>query len=97
MAPASNSAPPRLDIDAVRVEHPLVWVNDMNTSIEPAAAKILLIVEDQALLAMGLKDQLEDGGYRVLTLADRHQEAIGIAQAIKPDLALVNIGHSRQR
>jgi DNA-binding response OmpR family regulator len=53
--------------------------------------KILLIVEDQVLLAMGLKDELEDGGYRVLELAVRHQEALGFAREVKPDLALVNI------
>ena len=57
----------------------------------PTAPKILLIVEDQLLLAMGLKDELEDGGYRVLELAVRHQEALAFARAVKPDLALVNI------
>jgi len=58
---------------------------------ETTVPKILLIVEDQLLLAMGLKDVLEDGGYRVLELAIRHQEAVGFAREIKPDLALVNI------
>jgi 1,2-diacylglycerol 3-beta-glucosyltransferase len=57
----------------------------------PIAPKILLIVEDQILLAMVLKDELEDGGYRVLELAVGHQEALGFAREIKPDLALVNI------
>ncbi len=54
-------------------------------------AKILLIVEDQVLLAMVLKDELEDSGYRVLELAIRHQEALGVARQVRPDLALVNI------
>jgi len=53
--------------------------------------KVLLIVEDQLLLAMGLKDELEDCGYRVLELAIRNQEAMGLALEVKPDLALVNI------
>jgi len=57
----------------------------------PTARKILLIVEDQVLLAMALKDELEDGGYRVLELAIGHQEALGFAKEVKPDLALVNI------
>jgi CheY-like chemotaxis protein len=56
-----------------------------------AAPKILLIVEDQILLAVGLKDELKDGGYRVLELAVRHQEALGLAREVKPDLPLVNI------
>ena len=59
--------------------------------LEMTGSKILLIVEDQILLALGLKDELEDGGYRVLGLATRHHEAIGIAREVKPDLALVNI------
>ncbi|MDB5652275.1 MAG: hypothetical protein JWL62_3795 [Hyphomicrobiales bacterium] len=53
--------------------------------------KILLIVEDEVLLAICLKDKLEDGGYRVLNLAIRHQEALGYAKECRPDLALVNI------
>ena len=56
-----------------------------------AVRKVLLIVEDQVLLAMGLKDELEDSGYRVLELAIRHQEALVFARQVKPDLALVNI------
>jgi DNA-binding response OmpR family regulator len=63
----------------------------MNASVEPTSPKILLIVEDQILLAMGLRDDLKDGGYRVLDLAIHHQEALGLAREIKPDLALVNI------
>ena len=64
----------------------------MTALSELKVPKILLIVEDQVLLAMGLQCQLEDGGYRVLELADRHQEALAIAREVKPDLALVNIG-----
>ena len=63
----------------------------MIASVELNIPKILLIVEDQILLAMVLKDELEDGGYRVLELAVRHQEALGFAREVKPDLALVNI------
>ena len=63
----------------------------MSTPTLPGVGKILLIVEDQLLLAIGLKDELEDCGYQVLELADRHQEALAIARKVKPDLALVNI------
>lgn len=57
----------------------------------PPPRKIILIVEDQILLAMELRDELEDGGYQLLKLAVRHQEALAFAREIKPDLALVNI------
>ena len=51
----------------------------------------LMIVEDEALIAMALRDELQDAGYRVLNLTDRHAEALEVARAEKPDLALVNI------
>ena len=57
----------------------------------------LLIVEDEILTAMALRDELCDAGYRVLDLTDRPQEAMDAARADKPDLALVNIdlhGHA---
>lgn len=55
------------------------------------AAKTLMIVEDEALVAMILRDVLQDAGYRVLDLTDRRAEALEVAKAEKPDLALVNI------
>jgi two-component system, response regulator PdtaR len=63
----------------------------MNNAPIVAIPKILMIVEDELLLAMLLKDELEDVGYRVLDIAARHQEALGISRKCKPDLALVNI------
>jgi DNA-binding response OmpR family regulator len=54
-------------------------------------AKTVLIVEDQLLLAMTVRDALEDHGYRVLALAIRHQEALDTVAQHRPDLALVNI------
>lgn len=53
--------------------------------------RVLLIVEDQLLIAMSLKGELEDHGYRVLDLTTRRQEALDSARADPPDLALVNI------
>ena len=53
--------------------------------------KTLMIVEDEALVATALRDALEDAGYHVLDLTDRHAEALEVARASKPDLALVNI------
>ncbi len=53
--------------------------------------RTLLIVEDDILPAMALRDELEDAGYHVLDLTGRHQEAVAAARQSKPDLALVNI------
>ncbi len=55
------------------------------------AGKTLMIVEDEALVAMALRDELQDAGYHVLDLTDRRAEALEVAKAEKPDLALVNI------
>ena len=63
----------------------------MDPAPDPPVPKILLIVEDQVPLARWLKEELQEAGYRVLGLAVRHQEALGLAREIKPDLALVNI------
>lgn len=56
-----------------------------------ASSKILLIVEDDILPAMVLKDELQDAGYQVMNLTGRHQEALAAARETKPHLALVNI------
>jgi len=63
----------------------------MNASQAEKAGKTLMIVEDEALVAMSLREELEDAGYEVLDLTDRHTEAIEVAKACKPALALVNI------
>lgn len=51
----------------------------------------LMIVEDEALVAMVLKDVLDEAGYTVLDLTTRHAEALAVARTSRPDLALVNI------
>ncbi|WGM40186.1 response regulator [Caulobacter sp. NIBR1757] len=53
--------------------------------------KTLMIVEDEALVAMILRDELVEAGYEVLDLTERHAEAVVVAKKRKPDLALVNI------
>ena len=51
----------------------------------------LMIVEDEALVATVLRDELQDAGYKVLNLTDRYAEALEVAKTEKPNLALVNI------
>lgn len=54
-------------------------------------SQTLMIVEDEALVAMILRDELQEAGYKVLDLTDRHAKALEVSKAEKPDLALVNI------
>ncbi|WP_293904237.1 response regulator [Phenylobacterium sp.] len=63
----------------------------MDRETLPGAGVTLLIVEDEILPAMALRDELEDAGYRVMDLTSRPQEALDAALGRKPDLALVNI------
>jgi DNA-binding response OmpR family regulator len=55
------------------------------------ASNTLLIAEDDVLIATVLKDELEDAGYHILDLTDRVADALEIAKASAPNLALVNI------
>jgi len=64
---------------------------NMSTPQPEKTRKTLMIVEDEVLVAMVLRDVLSEAGYEVLDLTDRHAEALEVARACKPDLALVNI------
>jgi len=61
-------------------------------SLTPASqGKTLLIVEDDILPAIDLKEELEESGFLVMDLTSRPHEALAAARDDKPDLALVNI------
>ncbi len=51
----------------------------------------ILIAEDEALIAMSVKAQLEDLGYAVIGQASTGVEALALAHSLNPDLALVDI------
>ena len=63
----------------------------MTAAKDSKTNQTLMIVEDEALVAILLRDELQNAGYKVLDLTDRHAEALKVAKAEKPDLALVNI------
>lgn len=52
----------------------------------------VLIVEDDALTAMDIAASLEDGGHRVVAVAERFPEAMAAAAVGDVDLAIVDIG-----
>jgi len=63
----------------------------MATTASANPLATLLIVEDEILPAMALRDELEDAGYRVMDLTGRREEALDAVRDCQPDLALVNI------
>jgi CheY-like chemotaxis protein len=56
----------------------------------------ILVVEDEALIAMDLQALLEGAGYRVLGPANSSAKALALIEADEPDVALldVNLGRS---
>ena len=67
----------------------------MKAAKDSKTIQTLMIVEDEALVAILLRDELQEAGYKVLDLTDRRAEALEVAKAEKPDLALVNIRLAR--
>jgi diguanylate cyclase (GGDEF)-like protein/PAS domain S-box-containing protein len=55
------------------------------------AAPTLLVVEDEAVVAMDLDGQLNEMGYRVCACVDNGRDAIDRARAERPDLILMDI------
>ncbi len=51
----------------------------------------ILIVEDEAIVALDLKMELESLGYSVVGIADTAQQAIDLARRFRPGLALMDI------
>jgi len=51
----------------------------------------VLVVEDEGLVAAGLKGQLEDIGHQVMGLAKDGEEAVRLASKIQPDLIMMDI------
>ncbi len=65
----------------------------MQNALSQEAAKPLriLIVEDEALVAMVMEASLMDAGHEVVGIADNTAEALALAGDNRPDLALVDI------
>ena len=51
----------------------------------------ILIVEDEAVTAVGLKRELTALGYQVVGMADTAEDAVHAAEEHKPDLVLMDI------
>ncbi len=57
----------------------------------PAPRARLLIVEDEAIVAMDMRQQLEDRGYDVCGIADSAADALQMTQQLAPDLVLMDV------
>ncbi len=61
------------------------------SEIKIAGAGRIMVIEDEAVIAMDLRDILKKMGHDVIGAASTHQEAIDIVNGVKPDLILSDI------
>jgi two-component system, response regulator PdtaR len=55
------------------------------------AARRILIVEDEVLLAMDIEASLREAGYEVVGVADRCRTAVELARRKRPDLVVMDV------
>jgi DNA-binding response OmpR family regulator len=67
----------------------------MTATKDSKTIQTLMIVEDEVLVAILLRDELQKAGYNVLDLTDGFDAALEVAKAEKPHLALVNVRLAR--
>jgi CheY-like chemotaxis protein len=65
-------------------------VSDRQGSSAAGAAR-LLVVEDERIVAMSLQGKLQSMGYRVAALTASGEEAVALAEQLRPDLVLMDI------
>ena len=63
----------------------------MTTEINENNSKSILIVEDESIIALNLKYDLEDLGYEVIDIVDNGDDAIYKAVEFRPDLTIMDI------
>ena len=63
----------------------------LNNPTEPTEASCILIVEDEAIVAESLKDQLINLGYQVCGKAAYGDDAMRIMENSEPDLVMMDI------
>ena len=63
----------------------------LNNPTEPTEASRILIVEDEAIVAESLKDQLINLGYQVCRTAANGEDAMRIMEHSEPDLVMMDI------
>ena len=63
---------------------------------DPVACHKILIIEDEALVALEIERMLTAAGYRVVGVADTMDETMALAAQWHPDLALCDIRLGRE-
>lgn len=77
-----------LDVSAVEAER---LAADAQAEIEKELATSILIIEDEAMIALDVKEIVEELGHRVTGIARTHAEAVRLAHRDPPGLVLADI------
>jgi len=68
----------------------------MTATDEPTAPRRVLIAEDEALIRLDLSEMLREEGYDVVGEAGDGQEAVELAEALRPDLVIMDVKMPRR-
>lgn len=63
---------------------------------DPVTTRRVLIAEDEALIRMDLAEMLREEGYDVVGEAGDGQEAVELAESLKPDLVIMDVKMPRR-
>jgi len=69
---------------------------DPTTNPAGPAARRVLIAEDEALIRLDLAEMLRDEGYQVVGEAGDGQEAVDLAESLRPDLVIMDVKMPRR-
>ena len=69
---------------------------DLTTHSASPAAHRVLIAEDEALIRLDLAEMLRDEGYDVVGEAGDGQEAVDLAESLRPDLVIMDVKMPRR-
>ncbi|HET7847803.1 MAG TPA: response regulator [Pseudolabrys sp.] len=77
-----------LDVDVPRLRE---LVDESGRELAAEIATDVLIIEDEAFIALDLEGLVENLGHRVLGVARTHKEAVNLAKAKRPGVILADI------
>lgn len=69
--------------------------NAANDAAKPTPRRVL-IAEDEALIRLDLAEMLRDEGYEVVGQASDGQEAVELAESLRPDLVIMDVKMPRR-